>query len=139
MQANLVIKSKTATENKKITTTITYLRSEQKSHATELGQALNALTTNTLESIQVNELNVDPTTSPNLPQEISITYAQASGTYVYTVHRLGTGRIAAYYGTTSMTVDQTTGTFSYNAVGPFIILVDSDGTYSQGYLRYERT
>lgn len=137
MQANLVIKSKAG--SKKLTTTITYLRSEQKSHATELGQALNALTTNTLESIQVNELNVDTSASPNLPQQISVTYAQTSGTYVYTVHRLGTGIITVYSsGGNTVTVDQSTGTFSYNSPGPYFILVNSDSTYAQGYLVYTR-
>lgn len=138
MQVNAII-SATATNGKKINTTVTYLRQSQKSQATALGTALNALTTNTLEGVQVNEMNVDPTQSQNLPQEISVTYQQASGTYLYTVHRLGTGTISVYNGSTPMTVDQTTGTFSYNSAGPFTILVDSDNTYSQGFLIYTRS
>lgn len=138
MQVNAII-SATATNGKKINTTVSYLRQSQKNQATALGTALNALTTNTLEGVQVNEMNVDPTQSQNLPQEISVTYQQASGTYLYTVHRLGTGTISAYHGSTAMTVDQATGTFSYNSPGPFTILVDSDNTYSQGFLIYTRS
>ena len=138
MQVNAILSS-TDPSGKKQTTTITYLRASQKALATTLTQALNALTTNNYVSTQVNEINVDITQSQNLPQEISVTYQQVSNTYVYTVHRLGTGTISAYQGATPMTVDQTTGTFSYNGAGPFTILVDSDNTYSQGFLIYTRT
>lgn len=62
MQVNAIIKA-TATNNKAINTTISYLRQSQKSKAPELGAALNALTTNTLDSVQVNEINVDTSTS----------------------------------------------------------------------------
>lgn len=68
MQVNAIIKA-TANNNKAINTTISYLRQSQKSKATQLGTALNALTTNTLDSVQVNEINVDPdapTRDPNL-------------------------------------------------------------------------
>lgn len=68
MQVNAIIKA-TATNNKAINTTISYLRQSQKSKATALGTALNALTTNTLDSVQVNEINVDPdapSREPNL-------------------------------------------------------------------------
>lgn len=58
MQVNAIIKA-TASNNKAINTTIRYLRQSQKSKATQLGTALNALTTNTLQSVQVNEIDVD--------------------------------------------------------------------------------
>lgn len=138
MQVNAILSSTDQT-GKKQTTTITYLRASQKSKAATLTQALNALTANNYVGTQINEMNVDPTESQNLPQEISVTYQQASSTYVYTVHRLGTGTISVYSGSTPMTVDQTTGTFSYNSPGPFTILVDSDSTYSQGFLIYTRS
>ncbi len=138
MQVNAIINA-TATNGKKIATTITYLRQSQKSKASELATALNMLTTNTYQGTQVNEINVDTTQSQNLPQEIRVTYQYASSTYLYTVHRLGTGTIEVYSGSTKMTVDQTTGTFSYNSPGPFTILVDSDNTYSQGFLIYTRS
>lgn len=68
MQVNAIIKA-TATNNKAINTTISYLRQSQKNKAATLGAALNALTTNTLDSVQVNEINVDPdapSREPNL-------------------------------------------------------------------------
>lgn len=138
MQVNAILSS-TDQSGKKQTTTITYLRPSQKGKAVELATALNALTTNTYTSTQVNEINVDITETQNLPQEISVTYQQASSTYVYTVHRLGTGNISVYKGGNSITIDQMTGTFSYNGDGPFTILVDSDNTYSQGFLIYTRS
>lgn len=138
MQTNAIINS-TSTTGKKINTTVSYLRSSQKSKAAQLAQYLNALTTNTYTGVQINEIDVNPTESQNLPQEISVTYQQASGTYVYTVHRLGSGVIAVYSGSTKLTVDQETGTFSYNGAGPFTILVDADSTYAQGFLIYTRS
>lgn len=140
MQVNAII-SATTRAGKKINTTISYLRQSQKSQAPTLAQALNALTTNTYQGTQVNEINVDPTESQNLPQEISVTYQyiESAGTYLYTIHRLGTGTISAYQGGTKMTVDQSTCTFSFNSPGPFTILVDSDSTYSQGFLIYTRS
>ncbi len=140
MQVNAILSS-TATNGKKIKTTITYLRQSQKSQAQTLAQALNALTTNTYQGTQVNEINVDITESQNLPQVISVTYTGTAATGItYTVHRLGTGTIAVYYNGTSITVDQSTGEFQYNASnGPFMILVDSDSTYAQGYYIYTRT
>lgn len=68
MQVNAIIKA-TATNNKAINTTVSYLRQSQKNKAATLGAALNALTTNTLDSVQVNEINVDPdapSREPNL-------------------------------------------------------------------------
>lgn len=138
MQVNAILTS-TNQSGKDIKTTITYLRESQKSKAVQLTTALNALTLNTYKTTQVNEINIDPTISPNLTQEISVTYEQTSGTYVYTVHRLGTGNIDVYQGSSKMTVDQATGTFSYNSAGPYTILVDSDNTYAQGFLIYMRS
>lgn len=66
MQTNAILTA-TSTAGKKINTTITYLRPEQKSHASELAIALNALTTNTYVSTQINEMNVDPSESGNKP------------------------------------------------------------------------
>lgn len=57
MQVNAIIKA-TATNNKAINTTVSYLRQSQEDKAAALGAALNALTTNTLDSVQVNEINV---------------------------------------------------------------------------------
>ena len=67
MQVNAILSS-TDTSGKKQTTTITYLRASQKAKAVELATALNALTTNTYTSTQVNEINVDLTgkTQPTL-------------------------------------------------------------------------
>ncbi len=140
MQVNLII-SATSPAQKKINTTISYLRQSQKSKAQSLAVALNQLTRNVFQSATVNEMNVDPTESQNLPQEISVTYqyVESAGTYIYTIHRLGTGTISAYQGGTKMTVDQSTCTFSFNSPGPFTILVDSDNTYSQGFLIYTRS
>lgn len=138
MQINAIINATDQT-GKKINTTISYMRQSQKSKATQLATALNALTTNIYKGVQVNEIDIDPTSSQNLPQQISVTYQAASGTYLYTVHRLGTGNITVYYGTQKMTVDQSTGTFSYNSEGPFTVLIDSDNTYSQGFLIYTRS
>lgn len=59
MQVNAIIKA-TATNSKAINTTVSYLRQSQKNKAATLGAALNALTTNTLDIVQVNEINVDP-------------------------------------------------------------------------------
>lgn len=64
MQANLVIDSKAYGGGKKQTTTITHLRPSQKSHATELATALNALTTNEFVGASVNEINVDISGKP---------------------------------------------------------------------------
>lgn len=137
MQVNAIINS-TAANNKKITTTITYLRSSQKSKASQLAQTLNALTTNIYQSTQVNEINIDTATTQYLPQEISITYV--AGDFIrYTVHRLGTGRISVYYSGAEVSVDQSTGAFVSTGSGPFTILVDSDGTYAQGFLIYTRS
>lgn len=58
MQVNAIIGS-TDPSGKKINTTISYLRESQKSKARNLAVALNALTTNTFENVQVNEINVD--------------------------------------------------------------------------------
>lgn len=66
MQTNAILTA-TSTAGKKISTTITYLRPEQKSHASELAIALNALTTNTYVSTQINEMNIDPTSGKQDP------------------------------------------------------------------------
>ena len=90
MQVNAIINS-TSTAGKKISTTITYVRESQESKATQLGQMLNALTTNTLNSIQINELNV--TTSKQEP-ELSIgQWSGTSGGYYTTVTYNGDGKL----------------------------------------------
>lgn len=66
MQTNAILTA-TSTAGKKISTTITCLRPSEKSHAVALAQALNALTTNSYVSTQVNEMNVDPSESGNKP------------------------------------------------------------------------
>lgn len=66
MQTNAILTAK-STAGKKINTTITYLRPEQKSHASKLAIALNALTTNTYVSTQINEMNINPSESGNKP------------------------------------------------------------------------
>lgn len=79
MQVNAIIKA-TASNNKAINTTVSYLRQSQKSKATQLGTALNALTTNTLDSVQVNEINVDPTqTQKEIPTLTLGQWETASG------------------------------------------------------------
>lgn len=137
-QLNLIIEA-TQQDGRAIKTTVSHMRKNQIDKAAQLAQALNGFTLNRYDGQQVNELDVDIYESQNLPQEISVTYQQASSTYVYTVHRLGTGNVTVYSGGSSITVDQTTGTFSYNGAGPFIILVDADNTYAQGYYVYTRT
>lgn len=62
MQVNLII-SATSPAQKKINTTISYLRQSQKSKAQSLAVALNQLTKNVFQSATVNEMNVDPTQS----------------------------------------------------------------------------
>lgn len=90
MQVNAII-SATATNGKKINTTVTYLRQSQKNQATALGTALNALTTNTLESVQVNEMNV--TTSKTEPTLSIGTWSGTSGGYYTTVTYNGDGKL----------------------------------------------
>lgn len=63
MQVNAILTS-TDGSGKKQTTTITYLRESQKSKATTLTQALNALTTNIYVDTKVNEINVDISGKP---------------------------------------------------------------------------
>lgn len=63
MQVNAIIKA-TASNGKAINTTISYLRQSQEDKAASLGAALNALTTNTLDSVQVNEIGVTDFTPP---------------------------------------------------------------------------
>lgn len=72
MQTNAILTA-TSTAGKKINTTITYLRPEQKSHASELAIALNALTTNTYVSTQINEMNIDPTSGKQDPSVTTAT------------------------------------------------------------------
>ncbi len=86
MQVNLII-SATSPANKKINTTISYLRQSQEGKAAQLGNALNALTKNTLTGVQVNEINVIKTT-PTL----TLSPWQTSSTeYIYTINYTGNG------------------------------------------------
>lgn len=83
MQVNAILKA-TATNGKTINTTISYLRQSQKSKATALGTALNQLTTNTFESVQVNEMNVTEKATPTLTignWNFGSNYAYAQITY----------------------------------------------------------
>lgn len=57
MQVNAIIKA-VARNGKAINTTISHLRQSQEDKAATFGAALNALTTNTLDSVQVNEIGV---------------------------------------------------------------------------------
>lgn len=63
MQVNAIIKA-TASNGKAINTTVSYLRQSQEDKAASLGAALNALTTNLLDSVQVNEIGVTDFTPP---------------------------------------------------------------------------
>ena len=135
MQVNAIL---TATAGgKNIKTTITYLRSSQKSKGEQLAIALNALTTNIYKSTQINEIDIDTTTTSLLPQEISVTYQSGEFTR-YTIHRLGTGNISVYLSGAAVSIDENN-SFVSTGAGPFTILVESDGTYSQGFLIYTRS
>lgn len=91
MQVNAIINS-TSTAGKKISTTISHLRESQESKATQLGQMLNALTTNTLNSVQINEINIDTAgkTEPILALE---NWSSTSGGYYATLNYNGDGTL----------------------------------------------
>lgn len=118
MQANLVINS-TDGSGKKVTTTVTHLRPSQKSHATELATALNALTGNIYTGSSVNELNVDigGKTEPTLTIG---TWQQGTGEMFTQVTYNGDGQLyvqcsapAYIYDTTYKRLEvKTTGSFS---------------------------
>lgn len=79
MQVNLIIAA-TSPANKKINTTISYLRQSQKSKARSLAVALNQLTKNVFQSATVNEMNVDPTqTQKEIPTLTLGQWQTASG------------------------------------------------------------
>lgn len=120
MQVNAIISS-TATNGKKINTTVSYLRQSQKSQAAALAQALNALTTNSYQSVQVNEINVDITGGKPEPTLTISSWSGTSGGYYADVNYSGDGQlyvkcnapafITEY--TSSRRIDvQTNGTFS---------------------------
>lgn len=93
MQVNAVISAiVTVPPNtgKKINTTITYLRQSQKSQAPALGVALNALTTNTLDRVLVNEMNVTSKTEPTLTIG---QWAGTTGGYYATITYNGDGKL----------------------------------------------
>lgn len=90
MQVNAIINA-TATNGKKISTTITYLRQSQKSKAPTLAQTLNALTTNIYQGTQVNEMNV--TTSKTEPTLSIGAWSGTSGGYYTTVTYNGDGKL----------------------------------------------
>lgn len=86
MQTNVILNA-TNIAGKKISTTITYLRDSQKDKAVSLAQALNALTTNTYTSTQVNEINI-------LKSDPTLTVSQfQTGTseYIYAINYTGDG------------------------------------------------
>lgn len=91
MRVNAILSS-TDGSGKKINTTITDLRQSQKSKAATLTQALNALTTNTYVSTQVNEINVDINgkTEPTLTLG---TWSFESGTSKATITYNGDGQL----------------------------------------------
>lgn len=84
MQVNAIISA--TNNNKKINTTITYLRQSQKAQAPTLAQALNALTANIYEGVKVNEINVDLTGKPIPTLEIGnwSSTSDTQGTITYT-------------------------------------------------------
>lgn len=105
MRVNAILSS-TDGSGKKINTTITDLRQSQKSKAATLTQALNALTTNTYVSTQVNEINVDITgkTEPTL----SISGWSTGQGYAYTqVTYNGDGQLYVSCPTAAAYIDQT--------------------------------
>ncbi len=92
MQANLVLES-TDTGGKKQTTTITHIRPSEKSHATELAIALNALTTNTYVGSKVNEINVDITGKQTPTLTVGELQYYSSGYYVAEYTYTGDGQL----------------------------------------------
>jgi len=90
VQVNAILKA-TATNGKTINTTISYLRQSQKSRASELAIALNQLTTNTYQGVQVNEMNV--TTSKTEPTLTIGQWSGTSGGYYTTVTYTGDGKL----------------------------------------------
>lgn len=90
MQVNAILSAiATAPPNtgKKISTTISHLRQSQKDKAMQLGAALNALTTNTFENVQVNELDVIKST----PTLTLSAWQTSSSEYVYSINYTGNG------------------------------------------------
>jgi hypothetical protein len=105
VQANLIISSEDQA-GKKQTTTISHIRPSQKSHATELATALNALTTNQFVGASVNEINVDITgkTEPTL----TISGWSTGQGYAYTqVTYNGDGQLYVSCPTAAAYIDQT--------------------------------
>lgn len=84
MQVNAIIKA-TATNGKAINTTVSYLRQSQEDKAATFGAALNALTTNTLDSVQVNEINVTPEAGKQEPTLTVTKEKRAGATFDMTV------------------------------------------------------
>lgn len=86
MQVNLII-SATSPAQKKINTTISYLRQSQESKAQSLAVALNQLTKNVFQSATVNEMNVIKTT----PTLTLSPWQTSSSEYIYTINYTGNG------------------------------------------------
>lgn len=88
MQVNAIITA-TTTANKDIKTTISYLRESQEDKAKQLAIALNALTTNTYKSTQVNEINIIKT-EPTLTLS---PWQTSASEYIYTINYSGDGNL----------------------------------------------
>jgi len=86
VQVNLII-SATSPAQKKINTTISYLRQSQESKAQSLAVALNQLTKNVFQSATVNEMNVIKTT----PTLTLSPWQTSSSEYIYTINYTGNG------------------------------------------------
>jgi len=86
VQVNLII-SATSPAQKKINTTISYLRQSQESKAQSLAVALNQLTKNVFQSATVNEMNVIKTT----PTLTLSPWQTSTSEYIYTINYTGNG------------------------------------------------
>lgn len=110
MQVNAVLSSTGTGEQrgKKINTTITHLRESQESKATLLAQQLNALTTNSYENTQINEMNVDPSSGTKDEPTFTlgnITYSSGAGYFTGEIEFNYTGDGAIYYAIPTGTID----------------------------------
>lgn len=134
MQTNAILTA-TSTAGKKISTTITYLRPEQKSHASELAIALNNLTTNTYVSTQVNEMNVDISETQKLTASISLgewSSTSSSGFRTAEIIYNGDGTLA----TTSGMIISGTNTLQASTGNSGIVYAQETENYSAAVLQF---
>lgn len=131
MQVNAIIKA-TATNGKAINTTVSYLRQSQEDKAATLGAALNALTTNTLDSVQVNEIGVtefNPEKQiPTITLADTIRHDQASDDYFQDILTCNTNATL-----TVMIRTQETSATSPNYIVPTVQITSTYGGY--GYFK----